>query len=129
MALSKFFKDFFGINVNQSLNNISFPTFEEILGILEFSLLRHESFKNYPLTPHDPKIQTIREEFIFLIARILKEKLQLGRPVHDSLIKRLSNESRLNSTAFISLNYDILIDNSLTNIHHLVDLDYGINFT
>jgi len=35
----------------------------------------------------------------------------------------------LKKTAFISLNYDILIDNALTDMHKIIDLDYGINFT
>jgi len=127
--LSQFFKDFFGIDTSQNLDNIVFPTFEEILGILEFALSRNESFKNYSLTHLAPKVQTIREQLILLIARILKEKLQFGRQVHDSLITRLLQQSRLRKTAFISLNYDILIDNSLTDIHHSMDLDYGVPFS
>ena len=127
--LSRFFKDFFGIDTSQNIHNIEFPTFEEILGILEFAISRGESFRKYPLTPQDPKIQNIREQIIFLIAKILKEKLQFGRHFYDTLIDRLSNESRLKKTAFISLNYDILIDNALTDIHNFIDLDYGIPFT
>lgn len=37
-SLSQFFKDFFGIDTSKNLKNIEFPTFEEILGILEISL-------------------------------------------------------------------------------------------
>ena len=126
--LSQFFKDFFGIDTDQDIRNIEFPTFEEILGILELAISRGESLKNYPLIPQDPKIQNIREQIIFLIAKILKAKLQFGRQFHDRLIRRLSNESRLQHTAFISLNYDILIDNAITDIHNQIDLDYGISF-
>lgn len=32
-------------------------------------------------------------------------------------------------TAFISLNYDILIDNALTELHPGIDIDYGVEFT
>ena len=127
--ISKFFKDFYGIDTNNIINHTDFPTFEEILGILELSLNRYESFRNYPLIPQNPKIQNIREQIIFLIAKILKDKLKFGRPAHDTLITRLKNESRLKTTAFISLNYDILIDNALTGIHDIIDLDYGIQFT
>ena len=127
--LSQFFKDFFGIDTVQDISGIEFPTFEEILGILELAINRGESFKDYPLIPQDPKLQNIREQIIFLIAKILKEKLQSGRQFHDRLISRLSNESRLQHTAFISLNYDILIDNAITDIHNQIDLDYGIPFT
>ena len=128
-SLSQFFKDFFGIDTTQILNYTDFPTFEEVLGILELSLSRYESFRDYPLIPQNPKVQNVREQIIFLIARILKEKLATGRPAHDTLVSRLNRESRLGTTAFISLNYDILIDNALTDIHHITDLDYGIKFT
>ncbi len=128
-SLSQFFKDFFGIDTRNNLDDIDFPTFEEILGILELSLNRYESFRNYPLIPQDPKVQNIREQIIFLIARILKHKLQSGRRTHDALITRLKSQSLLKKTAFISLNYDILIDNALTDIHDVIDLDYGIQFT
>jgi NAD-dependent SIR2 family protein deacetylase len=128
-SLGQFFKDFFGIDTLNHPHDIDFPTFEEILGILELSLSRSESFRNYPLIPQDPKIQNVREQIIFLIARILKDKLQFGRTNHDALVSRLNRESRLRKTAFISLNYDILIDNALTDIHSVIDLDYGIEFT
>lgn len=127
--LSLFFKDFFGIDTGNNLNSTDFPTFEEVLGILEIALNRYESFKNYPLMPQNPKVQNVREQLIFLIARILKDKLQASRPAHDALVARLKRESRLRTTAFISLNYDILIDNALTDIHDIIDLDYGIQFT
>lgn len=127
--LGRFFRDFFGINTRNHLHDIEFPTFEEILGILEISLSRYESFRNYPLIPQDPKVQNVREQIIFLIAKILKDKLQFGRTNHDALVSRLKRESRLRKTAFISLNYDILIDNALTDMHPVIDLDYGIEFT
>jgi NAD-dependent SIR2 family protein deacetylase len=128
-SLSQFFKDFFGIDTAGNLNSTDFPTFEEVLGILELALNRNESFKNYPLMPKEPRIQKIREQIVFLIARILKKKLLSGRRVHDLLIARLTRETKLKTTSFISLNYDILIDNALTDIHHTIDLDYGVQFT
>jgi hypothetical protein len=127
-VLSTFFLDFFGINTNSALPGANFPTVEEVLGILELALNRNESFRNYPSTPHAPKVQNTRESIIILIARILKDKLQTGRPIHDSLVSRLIRDSRLSETAFVSLNYDILIDNALTDIHAKFDLDYGIPF-
>jgi len=126
--LRQFFMDFFGINTIDNLNHADFPTFEEVLGILEISLNRYESFKNYPLIPQDPKVQKIREQIIFLIARTLKDKLRDGRPNHDALISRMKRH-QLRTTAFVSLNYDILIDNALTEKNDLIDLDYGIQFT
>jgi NAD-dependent SIR2 family protein deacetylase len=128
--LCKFFNDFFGIDPSNNPHNCDFPTFEEILGILELSLSRYESFRGYPLIPQNPKIQIIREQIIFLIAKILKDRLQVrGGSNHKILVKRLIDENRLRKTAFISLNYDILIDNALTDIHDKAHLDYGIEFT
>lgn len=46
-----------------------------------------------------------------------------------SQTKKPECQTRLKTTAFISLNYDILIDNALTEIHDVIDLDYGIQFT
>jgi NAD-dependent SIR2 family protein deacetylase len=128
--LEGFFRDFFGIDVTSQNRDVQYPPFEEILGILELAIARGESFRGYPLVPQDPKIQLVREELIFLIARILKEKLA-HRPTtnHRSLVHRLlKSPEQLRSTTFISLNYDILIDNALTDAHGDVDLDYGIDF-
>lgn len=47
------------------------------------------------------------------------------------LIKRLIEEEKILKTDFISLNYDIILDNVLTDIQmdHDLDLNYGIEFT
>lgn len=127
-SLSQFFKDFFGIDTTNA-HNVIFPTFEEVLGILELAITRNESFKNYSMLPGSPKIQEVREQLIFLIAKILKQKLQYGRENHSKLINRLIDESKIKKTAFISLNYDILVDNALTDKHDVIDLDYGVSFT
>lgn len=132
--LYEFFKDFFAINVKQNLDEDKFPSFEEILGILELSLDRKESFKNYGMNYNDPKIQQIREDLIFLIGMILDKELKNKDATHhESLVKRLIEEDNILETSFISLNYDILLDNVLTDIqstHDLdLDLDYGIEFT
>jgi len=129
-SLVQFFKTFFGIDIKSGdLNSVSFPTFEEILGILELALNREESFKDYSLTPDKPWIQRIREDLIFLIAIILDKKLRLEVKHHKKLVNRLKREQKLSKTGFISLNYDILIDNALVDIYPSYDLDYGVEFT
>jgi hypothetical protein len=130
--LSEFFKDFFAININkENLDEINFPTFEEVLGILELSLDRKESFKNYDLTRNRPKIQQIREDLIFLIALVLDKELIHETKFHKKLVNRLIEEDKIQKTSFVSLNYDIILDNALTDIYwsHNLDLDYGIEFT
>lgn len=138
--LTKFFKDFFAIDVRNNLHEINFPEFEEILGILELSLDRQESFKNYWLDHNFPEIQQIRQDLIFLIAITIGEELKKSglykdsnrdKRCHEKLVERLVVEDKILQTDFISLNYDILIDNALTDMQskYDLDLDYGIEFT
>lgn len=128
--LIKFFKKFFGIDVkHNNLDEVSFPTLEEILGVLELSLNREESFKDYSLTPSKPLIQQIKEDLIFLIAIVLKKKLSKEAKYHRKLVDKLIEDNKLSSTAFVTSNYDILIDNALTKLYPNYDVDYGIEFT
>lgn len=139
--LKSFFKKFFGVDdINDDINLGSkpFPTFEEVLGILEIALNREEGFREYD----KQRIQQIRKDLIFLIAIVLKEKLRGQGEHHEQvehhkqLVRRLKREDRLSKTGFVSLNYDILIDNALVDLHpdgydldNGYDLDYGIEFT
>jgi len=127
--LKSFLIAFFGIDIDENISNSNFPTFEEILGILELAIDRKESFRGYSITPLDPKVQTLREDFIFLIAIILKEKLLNPKGFHHTLVNRLVREGTIRKTTFISLNYDILIDNALAEAFDDIDLDYGVSFT
>ncbi len=120
-----YFKKFWGIDIENYQNqNIEFPTFEECLGVLDLAYYRGESFKGYS----KKKIEQIRNALIFLIAKVLDEKLR-GRIIyHRKLIDRLKNEGCLRQTAFLSLNYDIIIDNVLADLYEEYHLDYGIDF-
>ncbi len=130
-SLHKFFNNFFGIkghNINRLQNKI-YPTFEEVLGILEFALKRQESFKRYNFNAEEPDLQRIREYLIFLIALVLDESLREGHGNHFKLLDQLEKENSLPNTCFISLNYDILIDKAIFDFYKEYDLDYGIEFT
>lgn len=130
--LYDFFKDFFSIDVENSLDADKFPTFEEILGILELSINREESFKYYGINYNNPKIHQIKEDLIFLIGIVLDKELENRDATHHKrLVDRLIEENNIKKTSFISLNYDILLDNVLTDIKSTndLDLDYGIEFT
>lgn len=120
-----YFKKFWGIDIENHQNHeIDFPTFEECLGVLDLAYYRGESFKSYP----KEKIDQIRNALIFLIARVLDEKLGREKTHHKKLIERLKNEGDLRETAFLSLNYDIIIDNVLVDLYQEFHLDYGIDF-
>jgi NAD-dependent SIR2 family protein deacetylase len=125
--MRKFFKDFFGINIaNGDLNHTSFPTFEEALGVLEIAIKKEESFKGWisDSDSADIKIQRYRQSLIYLISTVLERALQGKAHYHRRLIQRLLKQRKLNKTAFISVNYEILIDNAL--MESGFDIDYGV---
>ena len=134
--LEEFFNMFFGIDVRdlESLNDTSFPTFEEVLGILEIAESQNESFQDWGASNLDaqtkPRIQNLHEILILMIAEILDYKLQKMPTNHPKLIESLNNVKWLPNTAFMSLNYDILIDNALmaAKENFDLDLDYSIDF-
>lgn len=120
-----FFKDFWGIDIyNYQKDNVKFPTFEECLGVLDLAYFRGESFREYT----KEKINKIRSALIFLIAKVLDEKLKGKIIYHKKLIDRLESEKTLKETAFLSLNYDIIIDSVLVNLYPKYHLDYGVEF-
>jgi hypothetical protein len=68
---------------------------------------------------------------IFSIAEILAEKLETNGRNHEKLISSLENIDSPKNFSFVSLNYDILIDNALIKAkeRYNLDLDYKVNFT
>lgn len=109
------------------------PSFEECLGILDLANIRKESICGL----NKDVIQKTRNAMIMLIAETIKKSLQKKEgPAsnHRDLIKRLIKEEKLEKTAFISLNYDILIDNALSDEENIFGEknnyypDYGILF-
>ncbi|MDI6886241.1 MAG: hypothetical protein QMD22_07885 [archaeon] len=124
-AIFSFFKDFWGIDIdNYKDQRGNFPTFEECLSVLDLAYLRAESFKGYT----KDKINEIRSGLIFLIATVLDEKLKEKIIYHQKLVDRLKREKTLKKTTFLSLNYDIIIDNVLINLYPHYHVDYGIEF-
>ncbi|MBW2079260.1 MAG: SIR2 family protein [Deltaproteobacteria bacterium] len=77
-----------------------------------------------------PRLQHMHDVLVLLIAEILDQKLRGNAIHHPQLIHSLHECGNLANTSFISLNYDILIDNALipSRPDHDLDLDYGIDF-
>ena len=94
--------------------------------------MRKEGFKHYELenrAAHSGRLRFIAQHLVFLVAKILHEKLQDRATLHRKLIAELHKANLLSSTLFVSTNYDILIDNALTDAYKYdLDLDYGVNF-
>nr|HEX4316494.1 SIR2 family protein [Kofleriaceae bacterium] len=132
--LATFFSDFFGINVDHgNLTATRFPTFEEVLGVVEIAESQGESFRDWGTShlvtgAHKPRLQHVRDLLILLIAQVLDKKLGDGPAIHhNKLLAKLGPAIR--HTTFISFNYDLLLDNALVDLHRTWDLDYAINFS
>jgi hypothetical protein len=140
--LESFFNLFFGLDVKSpDIAEMDFPTFEEALGVLELALQRGESFRSvetFLRTNHETRsaqswLQQVRENLIFLICLILewtiKETRDKKNGCHGQLMQSLQQSGDLEKTSFLSINYDILIDDALTDLVSTYDLDYGVEFT
>jgi hypothetical protein len=127
--LATFFEMFFGVDFDApELNKTDLPTFEEVLGTIEIALQRGESFRGFECVPDNPRLQQTREHLIFLICEVLDQTLRGRARHHRKLIRNLASSASLFGTAFLSFNYDILIDNALTDAWQDCDLDYGTDF-
>lgn len=126
----RFFKAAFGMNLKADFpNKVEQPTLEEVLGIIEIALQRSESFKGFGIMPSKPRLQRVREQLILLIGAILSvHHARTGS--HGRMVSRIESAGWLTSTALISLNYDIHMDNALIRARNQfgVDLDYGTDF-
>jgi hypothetical protein len=66
---------------------------------------------------------------VFLVAKVLHVKLGNRARLHRQLITALRRGNELKNTVFVSTNYDILIDNALTEEQaNGIYLDYGVDF-
>jgi hypothetical protein len=131
--LATFFLEMFRIDVDQNLTGIEFPTFEEVLGLTDLAIMRKEAFRHFDIENRAVKSGSLRfiaQHLVFLVAKILDAKLQDRAPLHRRLVKALGAANELHKSVFVSTNYDILIDNALTDQFNSggVDLDYGVEF-
>lgn len=131
--LAIFFQLFFDIDVdNNNLCGVTFPTFEETLGILDLAERRKETLKNFDLeniASNSNRIRFIRQYLVLLMAKIIYDKLESSNGLHIQLVKNLVKCQELKDTIFLSSNYDILIDNALISVFPEYTLDYGVDFS
>lgn len=135
MELYKFFKQMFNIDIiKDDMEKAEFPTFEEVLGLLDLAEQRREGFRNFGLENLSKKsdsIRFLRQYIILLMARAIY-KSEGGNNYHKILVENLLKEDLLTDTTFISANYDIHIDNALASLYgkeNPIMLDYGVRFT
>lgn len=131
--LATFFLQMFQINVDEDVSKVRFPTFEEVLGLTDLAILRKEAFRHFDIenrAVNSGSLRFIAQHLVFLVAKILDAKLQDRALLHRKLVTALNVANKLRDVVFVSTNYDILIDNALTEAHNGggVDLDYGVEF-
>ena len=133
--LHKFFKDMFNIDIiNDNIDKILFPTFEEVLGLIDLAEQRRESFKNFRLENfhiESNSIGILRQYLILLMAKGLHNSEKTNNYYHKLLVDNLLKEGILKDTTFISANYDIHIDNAIARLYKMnnpIMLDYGVDF-
>ncbi len=126
--VKEFLREFYS---NDCSNEASIPTFEEILSPIDICLQKQEQISskwNYD------KLTELRENLIYCICSVIHEKLLENNKYHVSLTNNLlQNDDDWKHFAFISLNYDILLDNALVKLGdgskaNPVDLDYAASF-
>lgn len=134
--LYKFFKQMFNIDViKDDMNLANFPTFEEVLGLLDLAEQRRESFKNFSLetlNKRSDSLRFLRQYLILLMAQAIHKTPRLNNKYHKLLLDNLLKSNTLLDTTFISANYDIHIDNTIAALYsahnHPIMLDYGVKF-
>lgn len=130
--LSAYFKQMFFIDVlNDDLDEISFPTFEEAIGLLDLAVRKRQSFRDFDLenlAKSSNRIGFIRQYLVLLMAEVLEDKTATVKGLHRSLVERLNKLGILEDMIFISTNYDVLIDRAIASCED-VFLNYGIEFS
>jgi hypothetical protein len=131
--LYPFFLEMFGIDIqNDSLDDVLFPTFEEVLGILDLAEIRNESFISYKIPNNVIEfymdIRVIRSYLTKLMGIVIRDKLLHSMHIHRKLVSKLVSVGAMENSIFISTNYDILIDNALIDQAGIFGIDYGIDF-
>ena len=124
----KFIQRFYNTKVN---GNSNMPNFEEILSPIDICIQKNQCLSSdYNLD----YLRNLKGDLIYCICAILDKKLRRVKGFHKEFIQSLYS---LNDTdnwrkfSFISLNYDILLDNALlrlTEKENFVDVDYAIEF-
>lgn len=129
--LRAYFKHMFYIDVlKDDLDTITFPTFEEAIGLLDLAVRKRQSFKDFDLenlAQNSNRIGYIRQYLVLLMAEVLEDTTSTAKGLHNILVNDLLTQNCLSDTIFISTNYDTLIDSALASVPDVI-VDYGVSF-
>jgi hypothetical protein len=93
--------------------------------------MRKEAFRHFDIenrAKNSGRLRFVAQYLVFLVAKVLDVKLRNRARIHRQLVAALRDADELLKTLFVSTNYDILIDNALTEEYAHADLDYGVEF-
>ncbi|MBD8490866.1 SIR2 family protein [Echinicola sp. CAU 1574] len=121
--IDRYLQRFFNVDVLSIQDDkVQFPTFEEALGILDLALTYGEEFED----SSEGDIKTIQSDLIFLIAKSILQEMPNSPQCHVKLVDELFRMGRLQSTAFLTTNYDLLLDDALIQKVGSGNLDYRV---
>ena len=118
-----------------------YPTFEEILGLLQFAINRDESFKGFS----QDQLREFINLIIALMALVIEEKAATSNEINKKFITELFKnfkkqyqnleldkimEKFAEQNYFLNINYDILLDSALYNLKYQYgncDIDYCLD--
>jgi hypothetical protein len=131
--VKSFLKDLFGIeDINRLNSQKEIPSFEELLTLTDLAILKQEEFS---VSWDTCNLRQLREALIYCMARILRIKLSVrtgeepNQKYHEQFINNILDEDNaVGNNCFLSLNYDILLDNPILNKYPRIDIDYGVSF-
>jgi NAD-dependent SIR2 family protein deacetylase len=130
--LKLLFRELFDIDVKErNLKSITFPTFEEVLGIVDLADIKKESFRHFPnltLTADGSRIRALRFYLLLLLADIIHNSLKRKAVLHRALVNNLSEMRKIGNVTFLTTNYDILCDNALLDLWPGKLVEYGVDF-
>ncbi len=137
--MKNFLYKLYPINENKD-ETVIYPTFEEVMGLIYFAIIRDDSFKGISYSNLKGYLETLTA----LIAYVLQEKLRyipnINRRFLDCLFttfqenyndeKERSGLARTftNNFSFLNINYDILLDNAVFDLKNLHGIDYDYCF-
>ena len=133
-AIPTFFDNVFGVDFGRNdPKTLTYPTFEEALGILDIAINRQESFGKFSYSLGDrptnyPTIHQIRSILIDVLTLVLSECNVNRKGIHDELCRNLKSGGLLPDVLFATTNYDTFIDNGLKTIHKTTPVNYACNF-
>ncbi len=105
------------------------PTFEEVLTTIDLAISKQDDLSH---KWNQRELNKLRNHLLYCIAKILDKTLKNSGRIHRRFVESLFDirGRNNNNTSFISLNYDLLLDNALIELYGSKDwdVDYGIDF-